>query len=352
VRPADFGGHLGSHHDRDDLSYTFAGAAGNVASMLELLARRAPAMWVDPNAVASFDRETVPLLARLELAPEAQARRAFREAIFGRHPYGRTVVAGDLARLSAGDATGWLERTAVPRNAVLAIVGEIDPAEVEATVRDTFGRWSSAEPAQAPPAPPALPERAPKPITIVTHRPGATQGEIQLGCLLPPATASRARYDMMASLLQDRLTGVLRRSFGASYGFHAAVSTYRGGAADLVVGGAVDNEHATDALAAVRRAFILLSQGHFTPGELDAARWRTARAYGVRFATNASVVHAILAARNETRDLRSLDAYPEDLIAVTAEALQADFARCAGAEVLSLVGDEPTLRAALAQAWP
>ena len=314
-------GHLSHRHERDDLSYAFGGAAGNVANMLEMLAQRAAAMWVEPAAVAVFDGETIPVLARIELAPEARARRAFREALFGGHPYGRAVVAEDLGRITAGDATAWLGRTAVPRNGVLAIVGEIDPAEVEGMVRDTFGRWSGAEPPQAPPAPPPLPARAAKPIALVTHRPGATQAQIQLGCLLPPAGGSRARYDMMASLLQERLTDVLRRSFGATYGIHATASTYRGGAADLVLGGAVDNPHVGDALAALRRAFILLEQGHFKAGEIETARWRTARSYGVRYQTNASIVHALLAARNEEREVRSLDAYPEDLLAVTAEAL-------------------------------
>jgi zinc protease len=219
-------------------------------------------------------------------------------------------------------------------------------------VRDTFGRWSGAAPPAPPPPPPALPAKAQRPTAVVTHRPGATQGQIHLGCLLPPPGASRARYDTMARILGDRLWQVLRQSAGASYGFHAEVTSYRGGAAQLSLSGDVDNEHLVQALGAVRRALILLEQGHFKDGEIEAARWRTARAYAVRYQTNASIVRSILAARNEERDLRSLDAYPEDLLAVTSEALQADFARCAAAPVISLVGDEPTLRAGLTQVWP
>ncbi len=156
----------------------------------------------------------------------------------------------------------------------------------------------------------------------------------------------------MARILSERLTNVVRRSLGASYGFHAGVTTYRGGAAELGLHGDVDNEHVSDALAALRRALILLEQGHFKEGEVDAARWRAARSYAVRYTTNAAIVRSILAARNEGRDVRALDTYPEDLLGVTPESLQADFARCAAAPILSLVGDEPTVRAALAQVWP
>jgi zinc protease len=356
VVPADFGLHLGSFRNRDDMLYLFEGSAGNVASMLELLAARVPATRVDPEAMAVLDREFVPFLAKAELAPEGRALRAFRRALYGEHPYGRSLVASDLGRLVAGDANGWMERAAVPQNAVLAIVGEIDPAEVEERARDIFARWGNPGPAQAPPPPPALAPAppaggAPRPTVLVTHRPGATQGQIELGCLLP-AVGSVARYDMMAELLQDRVTDVVRRQLGASYGFRARAVTYRGGAAHLALAGNAAGDRVAEALGAVRRAIILMDQGHWKPGEIEAARWRVARSYGVRYMTNASVVRALLTARNQDRDPGSLDAYPEDLLAVTPEALQADFTRCAAAPVLSLVGDEPTLRAAVAEVWP
>jgi zinc protease len=353
VSPADFGGHFAEQSDRDDFTYTFEGAAGNVGNMLDLLAEWAPAMRVDPAAVAFFDREVVPFLEKTERRPEVQANRTFWQTLYGAHPYGRTVAASDLGRLGAGDADRWLDAVAVPRNATLAIVGEIDPAEVEELVRGTLGKWSGAAPAQTPPPPPAPPAaRAAKPTIVIAHRPGATQGELNFGCLLPPPGASRARYDMMAQLLADRVTSVVRHSMGGSYGLAAHVATYRGGAAHLSLTGSVDNAHLGDALGVVRRALILFEQGHFKDGEVDVARWRVARSYAVRYTTNATVVTSILATRNQERDLRTLDAYPEDLIAVTPEALAADFARCQATPVISLVGDEPTLREAVERAWP
>jgi zinc protease len=353
VTPADFGGHFAKWSDRDEFTYTFEGSAGNVGNMLDVLADWAPSMRVDPDAVAFFDREILPYLEKTERRPEVQANRAFWQTLYGPHPYGRTVAASDLGRLGAGDADRWLDTVVVPRNATLAIVGEVDPVEVEALVRSTLGKWSSATPAQAPPPPPPpAPARAPKPTILIAHRPGATQGEIRFGCLLPPPGASRARYDVMARLLSERVNGAVRFSMGASYGLGAQVVTYRGGAAHLSLTGSVDNAHVADALAVLRRTLILFEQGHFREKEIDVTRWRAARSYAVRYTTNASVVASILATRNEDRDLRAIDAYPEDLIAVTPEALAADFARCQAAPVISLVGDEPTLRQAVERAWP
>jgi zinc protease len=351
VTPADFGGHFGERSHRDDVVYSFEGSSGNVGNMLEMLADWAPSMHVEPDSAAFFHREIVPFLKKTELLPEVQADRVFFRTLYGAHPYGRSVAADDLERVGADDANHWLDTVAVPRNAVLAIVGEIDPAEVEGYVRDTLGRWSGGAPAQAPPPPPPPPAgRAPKPTIVIAHRPGATQGEIRFGCLLPPAGG--ARYDVMAHLLGDRVYDVVRRSMGGSYGFSAHATTYRGGAAHLSLTGAADNAHVADALGALRRALILFEQGHFKDHEVDVARWRVARSYAVRFTTNAAVVGAILAARNEDRDLASIDRYPEDLVAVTPEALAADFARCQAAPVISLVGDEPTLRDAVAKVWP
>jgi len=161
-----------------------------------------------------------------------------------------------------------------------------------------------------------------------------------------------ARYDVMAKLVGDRVSKVVREKLGASYGFSAEANTLRGRAAYLTLRGAVDNTHLAKALDAVKQAFAGLEQGQFGPGEVDFARWRVANHYAVGFTTSADIVAAILKARNEDRDPKAIDAYPNEIIGVTPDALKADFARCTTAPVISLVGDETTVRAAIAEAWP
>jgi zinc protease len=352
VTPSDFGGHFDERFDRDAVTYAVEGSSGNVANMLALLADWVPAMHVEADEASGFDREIVPYLQKAELLPEIQADRAFLKTLWGPHPYGRSTAAAELSALGAGDANGWVRRDAVPKNAVVAVVGEIEPDEVAARAEETFGRWSDAAPAEPPPPAPVLPSaRAPRPSFVVTHRPGATQGEVRLGCLLPPAR-SRARYDVMGSLLGERVTAVVRRQLGASYGFQAGAETLRGGAAGLILEGAIDNAGLAKGLGVVRAALESLEQGRFDPGEVDRSRWRVARGYIVEYGTTAAIAGAILAARNQDRDVAAIDAYPDDLAAVDAAALQEGFARCATAPVLAVVGDEPTVRAAIAAAWP
>jgi predicted Zn-dependent peptidase len=126
----------------------------------------------------------------------------------------------------------------------------------------------------------------------------------------------------------------------------------RGGAEHLSISGAVENARLGAALTVLRQTLEGLEQGKIGAVELDNARWSVARGFGVRFQSNESIVRALLKARNEDRDAASIDSYPAELAGVTSGALRADFIRCTTAPVLSIVGDEPTVRAALREAWP
>jgi predicted Zn-dependent peptidase len=79
-----------------------------------------------------------------------------------------------------------IEATHVPGNGVLAVVGEIEPELVETMVREQFEGWKERASALPAPDPPSLPGAiAGAPQFVVTHRPSATQSEIDFGCLLP-----------------------------------------------------------------------------------------------------------------------------------------------------------------------
>ena len=297
----------------------------------------------------------LPFVAQAEQRPEIRANQAFLKALYGDHPYGRSATAKDLGAIGAGDVTRWIDATHVPRNAVLAIVGEIDPDAVARLVVDELGGWSSDQPAQTPPPAPAIASNPGTTVSfVVTLRPGATQSQVRFGCLLPPPTnGSLAAYDLAADVAEEQLTDVVRRKLGASYGFHGAVVALRGGATQLVVQGAVETASTARALAALRDTLASFAQGKLDPQAIDRARFRLASRFGVAFDTTRSLVSAILSARNRGASLASIDAYPEDLIRPSPADLAAVFARClAGRPVVSIVGDEPAVRAAITEAWP
>ena len=238
------------------------------------------------------------------------------------HPYGRTVAASDLASASrpATPPAGWRGRPSpATRWCSRSSARSILPLEVERIARDTFGRWSSADPAcrrrslSAGAAGAGAEARRHRHAPARRH-PGAERSTSAASCRPPPS--SPARYDVMARILGERLTDVLRRSFGASYGFSAGATIHRGGAVDLALGGAVDNEHVADVRSTVVPAILhppgaraLEARGRSRP---RAGAPRAPTACATRPTARSSVRSSPCGTRTATS--APLDAYPEDLL--------------------------------------
>jgi zinc protease len=244
----------------------------------------------------------------------------------------------------------------VPHNAVLAVVGEINPVLVEQMVREQFEGWKDHGAALIAPSPPSLPGTpAAAPRFVVTHRPSATQSQIRFGCLLPAATQSAVdtRHDVAAQLVQDRLFTQLRQRLGVTYGFSARAAVMRGGAAFLSVDGAVESAKLGTALGVLRDTLKALADTPAPANELDWAKLRNAHRKGTSFMTNQAIVRALLSSRNIGFGWSRQDTYASELAVVTAEAVAQDFQACAaGRPTLSIVGDQSEVQAALKQAWP
>ncbi|HLL54485.1 MAG TPA: hypothetical protein VK447_13115, partial [Myxococcaceae bacterium] len=126
----------------------------------------------------------------------------------------------------------------------------------------------------------------------------------------------------------------------------------RGGTSYLVLSGNADNGNLPKALSAVKEALVSFGKDGVTPTELDRARWALLNRYSVSHGSSYSLVNDILDTRNMGWSLESIDRYPERLLGVTAAELQRSFASCAASrQVLSVVGDEPTVNAAVTGVW-
>ena len=282
----------------------------------------------------------------------SSAERAFWKALYGDHPYGQRPSVTTFAQLGQSDANEWIARNYRPANGVLAVVGDIDPQEVQALAQKWFGDWKQDADGSEVPPPPA-PSLVPhEPRVVVTHRPGATQGEIRFGCLLPAAAEStEATYDLLAALVVKHLFRTLRQELGVTYGVDGVALELRGGAAHLTVQTAIENAALPTALRLFREHLRALEAGRIDDQELASARWDLARRFNLRFATNRSFAEAILERRTKGWTLASLDRYPARLAEVAASELRSAFATCRITEVLSVIGDEPTVRAALREGW-
>jgi zinc protease len=150
------------------------------------------------------------------------AATALDRLLFGNHPYGNP---GDgtpesLKALTRDDLAAFHRRRYVPNEAILAVVGDVKPADAFARAERAFGGWKAGEAASLP----AVPERRGRGYKIVViDKPDAVQTEIRLGQVGiafrdPGLYAERVYNSVLGGTPSSRLFDEVRRKRGLSYG--------------------------------------------------------------------------------------------------------------------------------------
>jgi predicted Zn-dependent peptidase len=225
------------------------------------------------------------------------------------------------------------------------MVGDLDPEEAIRSAESAFGGWSGSKSSIEPPPLGAIGATA----QIVTHRQGATQAVIRLGCRLPALDAAETvRARVVCAELSQRI-GSVRQDTGISYGIGAWVESLRGGSGVLHIGGAVDNGGLGTALRTIRSELTRL--GTLKGSELDHGRWEVATRYNLGLATTTDWLSRALEAGVKGWSLESIDEIPQLLASPNADKILAALGGCSRSGVLSVVGDEKLAKAAIAEAW-
>ena len=164
---------------------------------------------------------------RIESSPFGRVMEQFVSAAFMAHPYGFGTGIGwpsDLHSFSASDAEAFFRKYYVPANMVLAIAGDVNPAEAWPIIEKYFGRLPKA------PAPEALrveepPQTAERVVTLREqsqplymegyHRPGNTHPD-------------SATYDVISMLLSSGRTSRLYKTLVRDQKIAAAAAGVNG----------------------------------------------------------------------------------------------------------------------------
>jgi predicted Zn-dependent peptidase len=146
---------------------------------------------------------------RSESSPIGRLVEQFLETAFVAHPYRQPTVGwpSDLSSFSATDAINFFHKYYIPSNIVIAIVGDVNPAEAMPVIEKYFGRLPSAP--QPPPLrtiePPQIAER-----TVVLHE--KAQPFYLEGYHRPSANdPDDAVYDVISMLMSTGRTSRLYR---------------------------------------------------------------------------------------------------------------------------------------------
>jgi zinc protease len=301
-----------------------------------------------------FEWPSRPLLRRVsaiqqaEQAPEARARRALRRALLGDHPYAVAGQVKDVLAVTTPQLRAWWQAHLRPDNALLVVVGDVAGPEVVEMARRELGSWrtpSSAPPLPDAPFPPVVRPARPGNV-VITNRPGAVQAEITLACLLPPIwNGDTSGADVLARVMERDLWQTLRERMGATYDVSARVHTFRGGLDYLTLSMAIDHPHLEGALS-VLRGYWDQGAGILTAQSVARAGQDGARGSLLDLATGENVARALLDHWTLGWSFDGIDVRPAKLAAVSPSALAPLLATCQASAVTSIVGDEPTIRAA------
>jgi len=228
--------------------------------------------------------------------PEQTAAAVFPLLIYGLdHPYGRPELgtAASVQSLTREDAVAFYNKTMVPGNAILIVVGDV---RADAIMRALEARFRGWQPGPVPENPPVSTPPAPVPgrPAYLIDKPSAAQSVLTVG----KVGAARKSPDFFALLVLNAVLGGqfgsrinmnLREAKGYSYGADSSFSFLRG-PGPFEAGGTVQTAVTRPALVELFKELTdIAGPRPVTEGELSVAKERIIEGFPSRFETTFGV---------------------------------------------------------------
>jgi predicted Zn-dependent peptidase len=245
------------------------------------------------NEVARVKNERITNLTRAKDEPAAIAGNAFQALVYGpQHPYGRFATV-EAARALDRDRVASFHHSAYrPESSTLVLVGDVDPASMQAEVERAFGSWRAAGAAPAMEGSLAAPQIGSTTIYLV-DKPGATQSEIRIGHPgvarnTPDYFALQVLNTLLGGAFTSRLNMNLRETHGWTYGARSGFSM-RSGAGPFTAQAAVVTAKTDSAVVEFFRELNRIRTEPIPPDELDKAKRYVALGFPQDLETNPDV---------------------------------------------------------------
>lgn len=256
--------------------------------------------------------------------PEYLAGAVFERMVFGLHPYGRPNqgTPESISRITQADLQAFHRTWFVPNNALLAIVGDLTPAEAFAAAERAFGDWPRRDVPDVSLA--ALPPAQRK--VVVIDRPGSAQTAIRVGHVAIPRThPDLVTFDLAIRILggegANRLFGVLRSDRGLTYGASADLNTFK--MSGVVVAETDTRTSATgEALRLMVDEFTRLQRETVHPAELRGAQDFMAGNFPLSIETSSAIAEQVLSRLFYGQSLSEIETYLDRVSQVTPADIQ------------------------------
>jgi len=226
-----------------------------------------------------FERKKAEALGAIESAkdePSAIADRELLPWLLGSHPLGHPVLGWEASvkSLTRDDVVGFHRRHFTPDNAILAVVGDVDPKAALAAIEEAFKDWRASgetRPAGYPPF-----AGGARREVLVVSRPEATQAQIRLAC--PGLARNHPDYfpvlvtnTILGAGFTSRLVNEIRVVQGLTYSISSRFRMQRN-AGQFVISTFTRNETLRKTVDEVLKVVQALKTEGPTPEELEKAK--------------------------------------------------------------------------------
>jgi len=280
----------------------------------------------------AFERERKRLLIALEQkkqSPGAIANELFYQAVFGDHPYAGLPEgnADSLRALTVDELRAFYHRYFVARNAVVAIVGDLDRAQAERLAEQVMSGLPAGS--AAPPLPTVDKLAAPREIrrsfpSSQTHirmgQPGMRRGDPDYFPLY------LGNHVLGGSGLVSRLSEEVREKRGLAYSAYSYFLPMRQ-RGPFIMGVQTRNEQAAQSLAVMRQVLRDFVARGPSEDELMAAKRNLTGGFALRIDSNSKIVGNLAAIGFYGLPLDYLDRFIANVEAVSREQVRQAFQR-------------------------
>ncbi|NBE80627.1 M16 family metallopeptidase [Micromonospora rubida] len=267
------GGGLSAGLDPDRLMLSGAGLVTGLDRMLEILADVLTGATYPGEEVGTERDRLVDRIQVAQSQPAHLARNALLRRVYGKHPYAVQTPEPEQVHAVRPAALRRLHAERVhPADAVLVLVGDVQPERALDAADKALSGWSGAGHAgELPPAPPL----EPGPLLLV-DRPGSVQSSLRIALPAVPRTHPDHAALQLANLLfggyfSSRWVENIREDKGYTYGPHSLVEHSVAGSV-LIAAAEVATEVTGPALLETTYELGRLASLPPKPDELEQAR--------------------------------------------------------------------------------
>jgi predicted Zn-dependent peptidase len=330
--------------DADDSRITLRGPSHRIGEMMAGLARMVRYDSFDGTAFERYRAGRLPVLLR----DGARLQRLWGEQrsgeLFGQgHPYAIQTDVDAFRRLRLDDLAEFRTNYLVPNEAVLTVVGGIDPTSVRWEIETQFLPWRRGRPV------PGLPSAKPQPGARCSAVIDDNEEVVHVGLDFPVTVTDSSRATLMVlTKLLGASAATLRSRQGVSYGFSAHLVDRVAGQG-IQLSANVDRERAGEAVGSLLSEVGRTRDGKVSPSEVWQARRLAAAGLFLSTSSLDGILHEVSTSVLVGRPVDAVDRIVGDLARIDPAAMEAAARESLTAPKLTLFGPRTAVQAAISQ---